>query len=704
MRKLFFVLLLSAATALGVNALTVQNTAGNLANLVSDTQITQLTVTGEMDARDFLFITDQLTELTSLDLSQVAVVAVDGGAVLYGTVTSYPADEIPRTAFFGKKLTSVALPTGLKAIGFAAFAGCYQLQQVTLPETVTYIDDYAFSGSALTSVELPSSITGMGKGVFSRCESMTQAVVHASYVGDFAFLGDYNLSNVTLGSEVQYILRGVFNGCTALQAIDIDPACRISRIDEEAFINSGLEQIDVTSLGVGTIGDWALAQTQLSSITLPDGMTDLGVGALSHNLQLNSVLFPGMGHAADPAGRGDGLNGGSLRAPSHKRTLTEVKDYTFAGDGQLNPGSMLKEGVTRVGDFAFYNVSQEIDTMRLPSTITYLGERAMAGMTGMKVLKTGAAEVPELGNEVWAGVDQPSVLLLPPDQESTELYKVADQWMYFFFKAPDDDFTRGDVNRDGFVNVSDVTALIAYILGDDIDIDTRAGNMNGDATINVADVTELISYILNGGASTSLSKLRDSFNRQSMETADALALPSVAIKAGQTRSVEVALNNEEHNYTAMQAVVILPEGLTLAGVEGVDRGSQHQYSMMRHETEENVYILMGVSHDLAQFAGSEGNILRMTLIADEDFVAQDAEVAITNILLSSTDYETYRASEVKARVNDQTGIEQVTADKQVAAVRYINVAGQQSETPFDGMNIVVTTYTDGTTSTVKVIR
>ena len=341
MRKLFFVLLLSAATALGVNALTVQNTAGNLANLVSDTQITQLTVTGEMDARDFLFITDQLTELTSLDLSQVAVVAVDGGAVLYGTVTSYPADEIPRTAFFGKKLTSVALPTGLKAIGFAAFAGCYQLQQVTLPETVTYIDDYAFSGSALTSVELPSSITGMGKGVFSRCESMTQAVVHASYVGDFAFLGDYNLSNVTLGSEVQYILRGVFNGCTALQAIDIDPACRISRIDEEAFINSGLEQIDVTSLGVGTIGDWALAQTQLSSITLPDGMTDLGVGALSHNLQLNSVLFPGMGHAADPAGRGDGLNGGSLRAPSHKRTLTEVKDYTFAGDGQLNPGSML---------------------------------------------------------------------------------------------------------------------------------------------------------------------------------------------------------------------------------------------------------------------------------------------------------------------------------------------------------------------------
>ena len=51
-----------------------------------------------------------------------------------------------------------------------------------------------------------------------------------------------------------------------------------------------------------------------------------------------------------------------------------------------------------------------------------------------------------------------------------------------------------------------------------------------------------------------------------------------------------------------------------------------------------------------------------------------------------------------------TGVEQLTADKEVAAIRYINVAGQESDTPFDGMNIVVTTYTDGTVSTVKVMK
>jgi len=66
MRKLFFTLLLAAVTTVGVHALTVQNTAGGLSQLVDDTQITELTVTGTMDARDFLFITEKLTELTVL--------------------------------------------------------------------------------------------------------------------------------------------------------------------------------------------------------------------------------------------------------------------------------------------------------------------------------------------------------------------------------------------------------------------------------------------------------------------------------------------------------------------------------------------------------------------------------------------------------------------------------------------------------------
>ncbi len=54
---------------------------------------------------------------------------------------------------------------------------------------------------------------------------------------------------------------------------------------------------------------------------------------------------------------------------------------------------------------------------------------------------------------------------------------------------------RGDVNGDGRVNVSDVTALINMILGV-IPKDEARADINGDGKINVSDVTALINIIL----------------------------------------------------------------------------------------------------------------------------------------------------------------------------------------------------------------
>ncbi len=41
---------------------------------------------------------------------------------------------------------------------------------------------------------------------------------------------------------------------------------------------------------------------------------------------------------------------------------------------------------------------------------------------------------------------------------------------------------------------------------------------------------------------------------------------------------------------------------------------------------------------------------------------------------------------------------------QVAGVKYYNLAGMASDKPFDGVNIIVTTYTDGSRSSAKVLR
>lgn len=51
-----------------------------------------------------------------------------------------------------------------------------------------------------------------------------------------------------------------------------------------------------------------------------------------------------------------------------------------------------------------------------------------------------------------------------------------------------------------------------------------------------------------------------------------------------------------------------------------------------------------------------------------------------------------------------TNVEETLTTKTVVSVRYYNMMGMESRTPFDGINVVVTRYSDGSTSTLKVIK
>lgn len=57
---------------------------------------------------------------------------------------------------------------------------------------------------------------------------------------------------------------------------------------------------------------------------------------------------------------------------------------------------------------------------------------------------------------------------------------------------------KGDVNNDSHVNISDVTALIDYILSSDSEINQSNADTNSDGSINISDVTNLIDMILGG--------------------------------------------------------------------------------------------------------------------------------------------------------------------------------------------------------------
>lgn len=718
MRKLFSFLLLTVASSLACQAITADITPGNLSQVIDDdVNITELVLTGSMDVRDFLFISENLNDLTTLDMSQVTIVPYNNNTPMFGTYVDYYANEIPRTAFFGKPLTTVILPANIEGIGFAAFAGCDQLQSVVLPASVTYLEDYAFAGTGLTSIDLPSTVAFMGKGVFSRCTSLTSATINAKEIGSFAFLGDTALTELNIGPKVKSINEGAFNGCTSLETVNFDPKCTLGSIGAEAFINSGLANISIKSLKLNTIGDWAFAQTRLSHIELSDGLTHLGAGALAHNPYLTDVILPGLSynnsggssHLETHSFTSDKTPGGLTPATiaAYPTKFSQIEAYTFADDSLLNTGLMLYTGtpftsIKVIEPYAFYNNSQEMDTMYLPSTVVFLGDSAMAGMTGMLTLKTDAEDVPELGIDVWAGVNQPEIPLLTPSAESKAQYQEADQWMYFFF-APD--FLRGDVNMDGRVNIADITALIDFIMSSsDEEISELAADMDEDGEITISDVTELIDYVLNKTSLMTPSQIKAEIESQYDMTGDALTVEPVSLSAGETRTIDIMLNNEENEYSALQCEIILPQGVELTDVASLDRASSHKCNIRKNATDENVYTLMGISNENALFTGKEGKILRLTVTAGDDFDATAAEVELTNIMLVTGNNSILLAGNTRTKLNENTAVMQLNGDKQVAKVTYINVAGQQSDSAFDGMNIVVTTYTDGTSSTSKVIK
>jgi len=95
--SLLFVCFINAAVPKTVNV----TTAGTLRTLLTTTEmtsVTNLTVTGSIDARDFKFMRDGITNLAVLDISGVYVQAYSGAGGT-STATSYPANEIPESAF-----------------------------------------------------------------------------------------------------------------------------------------------------------------------------------------------------------------------------------------------------------------------------------------------------------------------------------------------------------------------------------------------------------------------------------------------------------------------------------------------------------------------------------------------------------------------------------------------------------------------------
>ena len=78
------------------------------------------------------------------------------------------------------------------------------------------------------------------------------------------------------------------------------------------------------------------------------------------------------------------------------------------------------------------------------------------------------------------------------------------------------------------------------------------------------------------------------------------------------------------------------------------------------------------------------------------------EAVPSHVIGASTKFRVYPLDLDANKV--ATGVNDVNSAKEVKGVSYFNMMGVESAQPFDGVNIMVTTYTDGTSSATKVVR
>ena len=183
-------------------------------------------------------------------------------------------------AFSGcSRLQYIMLPDGLQSIGSECFYNCSDLKSINIPRSVTEIGDKAFKGTALKRVTLPPDLMTLGAEAFADTPLILLDIPAATQITDNNLGTMKKLEEITVegGSRYYTCEDGVLYDYTG-QVLLYSPAARSGSF--------------IVPDGVLEIGWSAFAHTQLSSISLPDGLTSIASSAFYQSPQLCNVDIP----------------------------------------------------------------------------------------------------------------------------------------------------------------------------------------------------------------------------------------------------------------------------------------------------------------------------------------------------------------------------------------------------------------------------
>ena len=539
----------------------------------------------------------------------------------------------------GELITDLVIPSNVTSIGNYAFYYCSQLSSVTIGNSVTSIGNYAFyCCSQLSSVTIGNSITSIGDNAFWGCTDLTEITIpnSVSTIGNNAFYGCCNLTSINIPNSVTSIGTGAFNGCSELTAVTLPNS--ITSIGRSAFYGcSGLKEIRVEGVIPPSVERYAFNGVDKSiPVYVPAESVETykRTSGWSDCTNIQSIAEDNYLHSEEVIAVGYNGVMSQMPIPMNVELVNKAPISSIQCDVYLPEGLSIKNFAATLSNRASDN--HTISVSKLSN-----------GAIRILIMSMTAAAIEGNDGELF------TLWLIANDNYNSEsvitIRNIVMTDTNVVEYTPQDVVVKcsirgsilGDANGDEKINVTDIVLLAKHILNDyNETFDTVAADVNQDGKINISDIVAIANMILWGdGAANAPAREEQTPGKMSMEDA--------IIAQGSTTTIPLLLDNVA-SYTAFQMDVTLPQGLYIEDVAGSVR-MESTHNLMWSEVADGIIRIIAFATNNSVIDGNEGELLSLTLRADNQFAG--GEISVSETLFVTRGMTAHNLENIAVRVS-----------------------------------------------------